>query len=1403
MTDSRTSLIYPAPTIVIGVGKLGLATLERLAEDWQRLKVASDDPSVRNLRLMHVRPGQDAGGRGWRDAERHFVAIARYTGDGDMPSLALDFVILRSLGLIRYRDGIYQVAEPRDAGLVEKNGAGRVVRRRFFDWISLHPDPIASIERLESACQQRTALGLFVRPLLNRVRQGHSPRAALSCISRVRALSQGRDPSPWSWFARALAQSRETESQDAQHVMFRPSWVTRDDLRGLLEGFAPEPVLGWSDWFRRTHHDWVHDPDPHDVPFASSGIFDITLPAPFIPQARDLPSPLIPQQLLRVDWENNGWATDIKDALGEVEFTPVDASPYRLGLFDHDSSSRVHGTTHESFTERLRELSVLAHRGLVRLWVDLQRNRVEDQNFDISDTRRKVGVDETLSQSLEILGELLVRPLLEESEDTPAVEHFPGAREDLWSKNSELAESPSEFLRGLEVERRGEDNEVRSALTRRLLELGLTSSEADLSGNPLMRSVEIAPEDLYDLDVHGPRPQKVGSDALPHGLLQFRRMLNEETRQLFDFSFLSRYRYRPTRRPPRLTVYVVGDVGEPFVRTSIRSLMREIHAELLRAYSPIFESFREGFDRSLCILPILWMPHPADAFGGLHPAENRCEEAAIIESIQGIRRWVETVPRGTRCIPQVIINSLVTDNAVLSKRDAVSQTRDFMTFQIRNDLSRDAWLRKTVVGPGGDDFFASFACHEVEFPAERAREYLANRFARDMISQIKRGDPGELPAIDEEPLLPPDVPKLLREPTGRTRKQTRRAAETTGQLVEDRVALSATTSAGELIAAFNEDFEEEMLRQIHAQWRALTRARGEMDGMMDGLRRETSEHLGKTLKVVRKSGDALIDTHASRGGLKAAQAGFHQLESLTRDNLMGCEESRQRAEALCARHRIPQTSPIATERAALVEAAATKPDHRAMRFGLLIWALIAPGIAAPLLYTLARATQVYKDPGVAEFILGPLGPLVGALLFFLPVWWLLRNHMRKIVEKLRIRINDFAQTAREVVEGTGTSFGGSPSIRSFIEARLNMTAALNTRNFALRVHERVVQDADLAHRLSRSIDIQQDVLLRRAEDLGVRARLASGASDEEGDDVSRLFTTRDGQLLDFLVQPLQLQSYYLRHYGEEKERQAMVPEFIDEVGGFSEWRKHACMSDTERLMRHARGLFEEVVAKPVAEQYTFEEDVGESLQKFVAAHYSNMGFGAKFMGYEGLDPDGVQILCDTTLVIHPALRRTFEEARRKPGARPFTETLDIVETSIIPNAAYMLSFAQGIRPHSLRNLMRFESYHDRVQLPDDRIFPMSGEEHALHDDHARPINHLTGFEDLSRSLNTRVFELSRQRGHIASAEHALPIPGGLLGESISEHRDRSDRPMDVVDLRHVVPLSELSPEQLAGIPEAL
>jgi hypothetical protein len=128
-----------------------------------------------------------------------------------------------------------------------------------------------------------------------------------------------------------------------------------------------------------------------------------------------------------------------------------------------------------------------------------------------------------------------------------------------------------------------------------------------------------------------------------------------------------------------------------------------------------------------------------------------------------------------------------------------------------------------------------------------------------------------------------------------------------------------------------------------------------------------------------------------------------------------------------------------------------------------------------------------------------------------------------------------------------------------------------------------------------------------------------------------------------------------------------------------------------------------------------------------------MGFGAKFVGYEGLDPDGISIPACASLVLAPGLAPVFEEARHRQGAPPTTETLEVLKHEVRPNAAYMLSLVQGIRAHSVRNLRRFESFHDRVHMPDDRTFPLAQEE-----EHGGPatINHLSGHRALGERLRT-------------------------------------------------------------------
>lgn len=1345
-------LPYPAPSIVVGLGKLGLAVLERLGEDWETLEQAGGGASLKNLRLIHLRGDPNVDEARWRDNERQVVEIARYTGEGDLPTLALDFVILRALGLVRYRNGTYQVAIPRDRGVVEvPGGVGRAntdqayfARRRFFEWKALSPDPITSVERLRALKERHTAVDLFISPLVNRIRQGHSPRAVLACVSRCRALAEGRDPSPWQWLSGAFAQE-QIDSSGAQELPFEREWLHPTDICGLLDGASEPPRAGWTDWVDGLHSsakipnlEAVEPPD---------GAFSLTLPEPFVPRPSDLSAPITPFNLLRVDWETTGWATREAGARESVEFEPVAASPFRLGLFDHDDCSRVHKTHGDDFQKRLRELAVHTHRGLIRMWVDLQRERVEASDERHENSLYRADSEDSLDQSLEVLGELLVRPLISEQNDE--LEASSKDDEQLSrGSDSGLPDAASEFLRRLVVEEGSPENKVQHALNARLQELGFGSPTKASPPSTLFNEIRLCPEDITQ---EPDSMRAVDPDLLNQrgtGLLELRSLLNAQTRDLYGFSFLKAYRNKPARRAPRLTVYVVADVSEAFSRGSMRAVLREVHAELLRAYGPIFETFREGFDRALSVVPILWMPHPADSFGGKYPAENRGEEAAIIESIQGVRRWVESVPRGKRCIPQVMINSRVTDNAVLSVWDSVRETRDFLNFQIRSDLAGDKWLRRTATAARGDDLFASFSCHEIAFPAEKAREYLANRLARQSLARIKKGELGPLPDVSDEPISPPEIADLLKEPQQKLAGDTRAAADSMANKILGRITVNADTRADLVETRFDEAFEDSLRADIHREWRDFTRRRGQMDGMVDTLRRDTSAELGQTLGVVKEVGDRLIDEHASKGGLKRAYAGFEELHAIGRDHLRSRESTRLDSEAICLKHRIPSTDALESTREQVLEVARDKPDNDAMKIGLLVWAILSPVLGAPISWATAQGLGLDREPGVAEFILGPLGPIVGGLLLFLPVFWLLRRHMNQHVERLQEAVDDMSEAVRRVVDGGDRPLASAPSIRSFMQARLVHSGALATRNYAGQVYERVLQDLSHAGRLRRSVDLQRDHLLRRAENLGVQFSMVdldtSANSDDAGppDDLSHLFDSQSKMPRDLLVSPEHLAEYYHGRVGGTREVDQMLERFIKSVGGFDNWRKVASLSDTARIMDFTRGQFDKIVREPISRQFDFEDEVRQRLVDFVVTNSPNIGFGAKFVGYEGLDPDGVSILAQATLVMHPGLEAIFEAARRADDAPAQLQGTQVKVASVAPNAAFMLSLVQGIRPHSVRNLRRFESFHHRAQMPDDRTFPLSGENRQSWE--SMPINHLTGYESLRTSINQDVLYQARE-----------------------------------------------------------
>mgnify|MGYP006172479131 CR=1 FL=1 len=271
--------------------------------------------------------------------------------------------------------------------------------------------------------------------------------------------------------------------------------------------------------------------------------------------------------------------------------------------------------------------------------------------------------------------------------------------------------------------------------------------------------------------------------------------------------------------------------------------------------------------------------------------------------------------------------------------------------------------------------------------------------------------------------------------------------------------------------------------------------------------------------------------------------------------------------------------------------------------------------------------------------------------------------------------------------------------------------------------ERAQADADQARRLVRSIDAQSQILSRRAEDLGVRAVQTDADRDE---DLSNLLDSGSGDSRDLLIGPRELQKYYRHRVGEPREVRSKTSAFLEAGGGFAEWRRRACLADTEALLAYCRQEFQSIVGQTVSEQDFFADEVGDRLVRFVSRVYPNLGFGAEFKGYEGLDPDGVQLLADVSLVLHRDLEAVLEKARRRLQSQvPLTQTLEIRRAAVRPNVAYMLSLVQGIRVHSVRNLKRFESFHDRQGMPDDGRFPLSHEALA---GLTSPLNPLTGYE---------------------------------------------------------------------------
>src|SRR6185295_9859332 len=346
----------------------------------------------------------------------------------------------------------------------------------------------------------------------------------------------------------------------------------REEMRRaarFLEKVMEPPLPGWNEWLRGEE----------------SATPRIRKLIPFVRQPGDLSSPLDPAELLGREWEVTGWASQ-QGRSGDQIFTPLTPHPCQLGLFDQDNREELPARTVEILEDRLVELGQFLHGGLVRLWVDLQRERVGDVNSNLlEEARQRDELTDALRQSLEVLGEIVVHPLKDILHQVPV-------RATASVVETELPGESSRFLRGLQIDDPPEES-PRRWLEQRLARLGFAPATEGQEGSAAVLPGAAPPrpsplfEDVCIAD---------GGDGMEtKGLFAaLRETLNRQVRELYSFRFLTRYRHRPTRQPPRLTVFVIGDMSEAFTREAMRHVLREMHAELLRSFTPIFESYRVG-----------------------------------------------------------------------------------------------------------------------------------------------------------------------------------------------------------------------------------------------------------------------------------------------------------------------------------------------------------------------------------------------------------------------------------------------------------------------------------------------------------------------------------------------------------------------------------------------------------------------------------------------------------------------------------------------------------------------------------------------------------------------------------------------------------------------------------------
>jgi len=157
-------------------------------------------------------------------------------------------------------------------------------------------------------------------------------------------------------------------------------------------------------------------------------------------------------------------------------------------------------------------------------------------------------------------------------------------------------------------------------------------------------------------------------------------------------------------------------------------------------------------------------------------------------------------------------------------------------------------------------------------------------------------------------------------------------------------------------------------------------------------------------------------------------------------------------------------------------------------------------------------------------------------------------------------------------------------------------------------------------------------------------------------------------------------------------------------------------------------------------QNEIQIDLVQNIVDFVLDNHPNIGIGADFDGYRGLDTDGVgTVAC--TLVLHPEMKRGIvrvlrdfktQKAEQNEHAGRISQIVEKSRVSydVRPNSVCLYSLSKNISTRIIQNIKRYNTPLERVEPILETLFPF-GSNVSSFNESKRHLNPLPPFGQIN------------------------------------------------------------------------